>query len=263
MKPNPARLLFDAALLLLLLTIVVAVWAGSQPQPDPAWNRVQAAGVLRIGTDPTYPPFESLQDGEFVGYDVDLGRALAKRLHVRAEFVSLSLDGQYDALFAGKVDILISALPFIYERQKEVRYSQPYYQGGPLLVVRAAAGPIAAPADLAGRRLGVELGSDADMAGRRLQKTEVPSLILVPDYHTTPDALSDLVQGRIDAAVSDPLALAAFPERGRLRALDPPLADEPYVVALKRDSPRLASSVDATISDLRASGSLARIMGTP
>src|SRR5689334_934922 len=125
------RLLFDLALIAALLAIAAAVWAGAQPAPDAAWDRVQAGGVLRIGTDATYPPFESVQNGQFVGYDIDLGRAVAARVGARAEFVSIALDGQYDALLSGKVDLLLSALPFIYERQKEVRYSQPYYQAGP------------------------------------------------------------------------------------------------------------------------------------
>src|SRR3954468_23197946 len=139
------RLLFDLCLLLGLVGIGAAVWAGMQPAPDAAWDRVRAGGALRIGTDATYPPFESIKDGQFTGYDIDLGRAIAARLRVRAEFVSSALDGQYDALLSGKVDLLLSALPFIYERQKEMRYSQPYYQAGPSIVVRAGDGRITGP----------------------------------------------------------------------------------------------------------------------
>ena len=109
--------------------------------------------------------------------------------------------------------------------------------------------------------MGVELGSDADMAARRLQQGIVPGLVLVPEYHSTGDALAALVAGQVDAAISDPLGLAAFPDRAAVRALAPPLADAPYVAAMKIDSPRLAAVVDATIADLRASGGLARMMG--
>jgi len=252
---------FDLLLLALLAAIGAAVWAGMQPPPDPAWTRVQQAGVLRIGTDATYPPFENIVGGQFTGYDIDLGRAIAARMGVRAEFVSIALDGQYDALLAGQVDLLLSALPFIYERQQEVRYSQPYYQAGPLLVVRAGDARIAGPADLSGRRVGVELGSDADMAARRLHQGTVPGLVLAPEYHSAAGALAALIAGQVDAAICDPLGLAAFPDRAAVRALAPPLADSPYVAAMKIDSPRLAATVDATIADLRASGALARMMG--
>ena len=255
------RALFDGLLLLALAGIGGLVWAGTRPTPDPAWDRVQAAGVLRIGTDATYPPFENFAAGAFTGYDVDLGRAVAARLHVRPEFVNIALDGQYDALLAGKVDLLLSALPLIYERQQEVRYSQPYYQAGPRLVVRAGETGIAVPADLAGRRVAVELGSDADLAARRLQKGSVPGLILVPAFQSAPDALAALVAGQVDAAICDPPALAAYPGRAALRPLAAPLADEPYVAVLNISSPRLSGAVDQTISDLRASGALVRMMG--
>jgi len=164
------------------------------------------------------------------------------------EWVPLALDGQYDALLAGQVDMLLSALPLIYERQQEVRYSQPYFQAGPLLVVRAGEGRIAGPADLVGRRVAVELGSDADMAARRLQRTTVPGLQLAAGYHSAAEALA---------------ALAAAPERAALRALAPPLADTPYVAVVKVSSPRLAAAIDATIANARASGVLARMMGGP
>jgi ABC-type amino acid transport substrate-binding protein len=255
------RLLFDLALLLGLAAVGAAVWAGAQPLPDAAWDRVHAAGVLRVGTDPTYPPFESIENGQFTGYDIALAREIAARLGVRAEFVPIALDGQYDALLAGQVDLLLSALPFIYERQQEVRYSPPYYQAGPSLVVRAGDARIGGPGDLAGRRVGVELGSDADMAARHLQATTAPGLILVPTYHSAAEALAALAAGAVDAAVADPLGLAAAPDPAALRALDPPLADEPYVAVLKRPAPRLGAAVDATIDDLRASGALARLMG--
>jgi len=261
--PRLARLLLDLGLLLAVGAVAAAIGAGTRPLPDPAWDRVTTTGVLRIGTDATYPPFETIQNGHFTGYDVALGQAVAGRLHARAEFVALALDGQYDALLAGHVDLLISALPFIYERQQEVRYSQPYYQAGPFLVVRRGEGRIAGPSDLAGRRVAVELGSDADMAARRLQNTRVPGMVLAATYRSPAEALAALAHGQVDAAVGDRLGLAESPDHATLQVLGPPLADEPYVAVVKIDSPRLAAAVDGTITDLRASGALARMFGDP
>ena len=257
------RLLFDLILILALAGLGAEVAAGSRPAPDAAWDRVQARGVLRIGTDPTYPPFESVVNGQYTGCDIALGQAVAADLGVRVEWVPLALDGQYDALLAGQVDMLLSALPLIYERQQEVRYSQPYFQAGPLIVVRAGEGRIAGPADLVGRRVAVELGSDADMAARRLQRTTVSGLQLAAGYHSAAEALAALAGGLADAAVADPLTLAAAPQRAALRALAPPLADTPYVAVVKVSSPRLAAAIDATIANARASGVLARMMGGP
>src|SRR5207253_10532926 len=104
--------------------------------------------------------------GQIQGYDAELARALAADLGVRVEFVPMALDTMYDALASlrseGKADVLISALPFVYERQKDVRYSVPYYQAGQVLIVRADDTTIASMRDLAGKQVGVELGSNAD-----------------------------------------------------------------------------------------------------
>src|SRR5438876_5559009 len=110
--------------------LAVAVWAGQQRPPDPFLKDIEKRGVLRVGIDPTYPPFEAVRNGKIEGYDVELARALAGGLGVGVEFVPLALDTVYDALAAGKVDVLVSALPFVYEQQKDVRYSVPYYQAG-------------------------------------------------------------------------------------------------------------------------------------
>jgi ABC-type amino acid transport substrate-binding protein len=250
--------------LALIGTLALAAWWGRQPPPDPTWERMQRTGELRVGTDVTYPPFESVEDGAFVGYDMDLARALAAELGVKAVFTNIALDGQYDALAQDQVDVLISALPFIWERQKEVRYSRPYYDAGPLLVVRAGETRIAAPADLAGRTVAVELGTDADMAARRLARGGV-TLRLDATHHSTEAALAALAAGRADAAISDPLALAAYrrahrgPEGAGVQAAGPPLDSQPYVIAMRATAHRLGPALDHLLTQLQADGRLARI----
>src|SRR5437870_2447505 len=120
------RLLLNLGLVASLALLGVLVWLGQQRTPDRYLEDIQRRGALRVGLDPTYPPFESLKNGVLGGYDIELAKALASDLDVRVEFKTLALDSLYDALEAGNVDMLISALPFVYERQAKVRYSQPY-----------------------------------------------------------------------------------------------------------------------------------------
>ena len=254
---------------LLIVVMLVAVglltWLGEQRPPDRYLNAILERGSLRVGLDPTYPPFESLIDGQYVGYDVDLARAVAADLGVQLEIKPLALDTQYDALASGQVDMLISALPFIYERQKEVRYSQPYYQAGQMLVVRSGDTAIKTTADLQGKSVGVELGSNADTEARRLARTTIPTMQVRPSYHSAFDALDALTHGELDAAIVDNTSLqeylAAHP--GTLSAVLPPLTDEPFVAAMPVQAGGLASRVDAVIERLRSSGELARMMGLP
>jgi ABC-type amino acid transport substrate-binding protein len=246
-----------------LVAVGILTWLGEQRPPDRYLNAIVERGSLRVGLDPTYPPFESLSDGQYVGYDVDLARALASDLGVQLEIKPLALDTQYDALASGQVDMLISALPFIYERQKEVRYSQPYYQAGQMLVVRSGDSAIKSTSDLQGKRVGVELGSNADTEARRLARTAIPTMQVHPSYHSASDALGALTHGELDAAIVDNTSLqeylAAHP--GTLSVILPPLTDEPFVVAMPVQAGGLASRVDAVIERLRSSGELARMMG--
>ncbi|MGJ3239012.1 MAG: ABC transporter substrate-binding protein [Anaerolineae bacterium] len=127
-------------------------------------------GRLRIGTDPTYPPF-AYDDGQgFAGIDIELGYTLAERIGIEVQFVPISFDGLYDALHNGQVDILISALRPNPMRNNQVRYTQPYFDNG-LVLVSDADTPLATMSDLTDRSLAVEYGSLAhSVANNRAQR---------------------------------------------------------------------------------------------
>src|SRR5215216_5917639 len=122
------RRLLDFAIIASLALLLALVWVGQRRPADRYMEAIQAIGVLRVGLDPTYPPFDTLVDGKVAGYDAALGTAIAADLGAQVEFKTLALDTLYDALEAGDVDMLISALPIIPERRDKVRYSTPYYQ---------------------------------------------------------------------------------------------------------------------------------------
>lgn len=257
------RTLLNIALVLALLAVSALVWLGQQKPPDRYLERIRQTGTLRVGMDPTYPPFDVVQDGQVGGYDAALAQAIARDLDVQVEFKTLALDTLYDALIAGNVDMLVSALPPIPERQADVRYSVPYYQSGQVLVVRSGETAISGVGALAGKKVGVELGSNADTEARRLQRSTAPGMQLSSVYRAPDEALSALASGEVDAAITDNASaqayLAAHP--GMVSVLSPPLTDEPFVVAVPARADALALSVNATIERLRNSGELARLMG--
>jgi ABC-type amino acid transport substrate-binding protein len=256
------RPLANIAIVLLLALVALLAWVGQQQPPDTYLQAIQKTGTLRVGLDPSYPPFESLSGGQYVGHDVDLAKAIAADLGVQVEFKPLALDTQYDALAASQVDVLISALPFIYERQKEVRYSRPYYQAGQVIVARAGDTSIRSKPDLQGRRVGVELGSNADTDARQLARTTLPMQV-ISNYHSASEALYALSQGQLDAAIVDNTSAQEYlaANTNSLKVLSPSLTDEPYVVAMPVQATALSARVDATIHRLAATGDLDRMMG--
>ena len=85
-------------------------------------------GKLVIGTSPDYPPFENLENGEFVGLDMEIAKAIGEKLGLEGEFKSLQFDAIIPAVAAGgQVDMGISGFTVDPDRAKEIDFSSTYY----------------------------------------------------------------------------------------------------------------------------------------
>jgi ABC-type amino acid transport substrate-binding protein len=223
---------------------------------DVTWQAMQARGSWRVGLDPSFPPFESLDaNGVPVGYDVALAQELAEGWDLRAEIVAIGFDSLLDALQAAKVDAIISAYPYDPRLTRDVAFSQPYFDAGLQLAVPALS-PIESTADLSGKRVGVEWGSEGDMVGRQLQR-EGRTLTLVP--FETPQAVVDaLTQGQdIDAALVDSITLRQAQALGaEVRAAGPHVTSNPYVIVVPRRAHQLLAQTNQGLERLRGAGIL-------
>lgn len=253
------KTLISVALALLLVVAGVLLWRAARRGEDEVWARIQRSGVWRVGMDPSFPPFESLDgQGQPVGYDVDLARAIADRWGVAVSFEGIGFDGLVAALWAHKVESVISALPLDPRLTRDVAYSIPYFEAGLLLVVAEERADIAAPDDLAGRRLAVEWGSEGDVQGRAL-RGRLQELTLLP-FPLPQDALAAVVAGEADAALADAVTVRQFQgEHGGLRAVGSPLVSIPYVIAVPRQAPQLLTAVNDALVALQEDGTLARL----
>ena len=240
--------------LLLFVLIVRIAWHGG---PDSSLQRVKQAGVLMVALDASYPPFEATDgQGNFGGFDVDLAREIASRLGVDVEFANISFDSLYDALASRRADVVISGLRYEAERTRDVIYTPPYLDAGQVIVVRA--GAINRPADLAGRRVGVETASEGDVETRKLA-AKVPGMQIV-EYGTPEEAMAALRSQAVDAAVTDYVtALELAKGQDSLRILLPPFASDPLVVAAHAQDRTLMSEINRIIKSLRNEGVLSRL----
>ena len=227
------------------------------PPPDRSWDSVRERGTLRVGMDFGRPPFAyTAPDGQLVGLNVDLARDLAARLGVRVEIVNVSADGFYDAVRVGRIDILVSTLPPT-PAFRDIALSAPYVEIGERVIVRAGS-MLRTPDDLAGRRVGAELGSDGDLALRVFAR-RVP-LVRDSDYDTGDAALAALRAGSLDAVIADGIAarraVAADPG---LALLPLPVREQPFVWATKRTAVSLTMRTDRALAAARTDGTLARL----
>ncbi len=255
---EPPRLLHLIALAgaVVVLTLVILFWL--RPPADDSLKLVQAKGALVIATDAAYPPFASLNEqGEFVGFDPDLGREIARRLGVEARFVNVGVEGLLDALKLYKCDVVISAFPYEYGLTRDVLFSEPYFNAGPRLAVPTGASGVQGPGDLVGRRVAVELGSAADGATRLWESRGIQ----IRRTMSVSEAIQAVMRGQVDAVAGDPIALRTYiRQQGNLRLVGEPLADEEYVVVLRIQERALRDAVDKALQDIRQDGTLARLV---
>jgi ABC-type amino acid transport substrate-binding protein len=247
-----------------LSAVVVAavVLAGLQllgRDEDEFWQRLQARGELVVATDASYLPFSAVDaNGALFGFDVDLAEAIGRRLGVRVSFENITYDALLSALVAGRDDAVISAFVPQPERTREVAYTQPYFVGGTVAVIRAAAGtPLTGDplAWAAGKALAVEYGAGGDALARQWARRTVG--VQVQPLATAADAMLAVENGSVDAALVDAISAYDFlMGHPALRLAGLPLEPEPYVIAVSIKAPMLLGAMQQALSDLEADGTL-------
>lgn len=242
-----------------LVTVAAYVWlvwsvqTGAAPI-DPVYASIRERGVLRVAVDPGYRPFVEDQHGMLTGFDIELVQALAAELGVAVVFVRSGFDALYDQLTSRQADLIVSALPYAPEQGYRARFSQPYFDGGLMLVTRAVS-PIAGLLDLRDRRLGVVLGSEGDALARRLALTTPVTLVEAEEAASLTHALR---AGAIDAAILDHVAALGALASGDLR-IAAALSYEPYVLAMPAAAFQLEAEVNRALARLEARGVLAAL----
>lgn len=242
----------------LCLCLVFLLLTGCRGQED-TWQKVQETGILKVGLDPTYPPFEALNGEELVGIDVDLAAALGEELGAQIEFVHFGYDGLYDALLTEQADVLISALVVIPERTQDFAYSDPYFNAGEILVVQTGTDEIEEMADLNGRSLSVELGAQSHVLATEWAR-RLPDLTILP-FNTPDEALTAVLKQTADAALVDAISGRLYlKDNPGLKRITQPVTVEPYAVVVRANDGQLLSQLNNGLENLQASGQLDTII---
>lgn len=240
-------------LLALLMLLVPGCSRKEAPDSD-ALTRVRQAGELVIGTDATYPPFENKVGSELIGFDIELGKAVARELGIQPRWVNSTFDGIFPALLSRKFDMVISAVTITPERQKTLAFSDPYYDAGQVISLRQEQ-PLLTVDDLSGKTVGVQINTTAHVMmesrpGVRLKK-----------FNSIDLAFLDLQNGRLDAVVNDApttryMLKQSFPS---LVVAGAPFTSEHYGMAFHPDDQSLVKAVNKALAEIRASGEYDRL----
>ncbi len=211
---------------------------------------MRRSGEIHIGTDATYPPFESKVGEVYEGFDIELGEAVARRLGVRVVWTNVSFDGIFPGLIAGKYEMIISAVTITPERQAEMAFCAPYYDAGQILCVRTDEGGILKPADLSGKAAGVQINTTSQYMLERQGGVDIRK------YASMDLALLDLEQGRISAVVGDAPTIQWMISRNfpGLKMVGEMLTQDQYGFVLRKQDGELVAAVDQALAQVRAAG---------
>jgi len=174
---------------------------------DSTLDKIRKSGVMTIGTSAAYAPFDFVESGKIVGFDNDLGEAIARGMKVKAEWQNIDFKGIIAALKSGRVDILITAMTKTPQREEQIAFSVPYYDAG-IGAAFPSSHPIGKPDDLVGKVVGVQLGTSGEAFSRAIS-----GLKEIKTYDSILLALKDLENGRVQAVVN-PLPAIKYNLRG-------------------------------------------------
>ncbi len=216
---------------------------------------IRRRGVLVVGVLGTDEPqsFVDLKTREFVGYEVDLARAVAARLGVAVEFKQLSVAARIPELQQGRVDLLAASLTHTVERERQIDFSVTTFVTGQKVMVKVSSG-VTDIHQLAGKRVLTVKGGTQEPNIRRA----VPGVEVV-NFENTQQALLALQQGKGVGYVNDEASLVndaakLGTSREAYAILPTNLSVEPLALGIRKDEPRLKAEVDAALRGLEASG---------
>lgn len=243
----------------LVCAVMLAFAALVMPAAADRLDDVKARGKLIVGVSDTTPPFSFKKPGtaEVIGYDLDIVHAVAKRLGVRVETVSLSSAERVPLIQQGKIDFAATSMTRTPERLKDVDFSHIYFVTPHAVIVKKSSG-ITSVHQLAGKKAS---SASTSTAGGNLKDAEPNvEIVYVRDYAIAFDMLKE---GKVDAFPTDESVLRAIVEQdghsGDYLFLSDFTKSRNVGFALKKDEPRFKDAINHALLDVELSGEAAKI----
>jgi polar amino acid transport system substrate-binding protein len=212
-------------------------------------------GVIQVGSDIDFPPFEFVEDGEIKGFDIDLMEEIAGRLGLEVEWVDAGFDTLIPQLAADEFDAIVAAMTITDERAETIAFSEPYFESTQALLVGPDA-DIAGVDDLAGMTVGAQDGTTGEAyAADNFTDSTITSF---PSY---PAAFAALEANQIDAVLADLPAAAEQEERSELVVVEIVETDEVFGIGVQQDNDALLQAIDDTLAEMIEDGSYEEIYG--
>lgn len=241
-------------MLLMAMVMMVMMVAGcGGGEKKPADKAAEAPKVLRVGTEPTFAPFEFQKEGskDFDGFDMDLIRAIGKQLNMKVEIQNMGFDALIPAINAGNIDAAIAGMSITPDRQKAVDMSDPYYTSGLVVVVNKDNEAVKSVKDLDNKGIAAQIGTTGAERAAKVPGAKVKN------FNTNSEVFLELKNKGVDAVIIDkPVAeyyLAQGGGKETAKIVGETMEAESYGISLKKNSP-LTAKINKALLDLKKNG---------
>lgn len=243
-------------------TLAVGLASGAVQAQD-VFAKVKSTGVLKVGTETAFAPFDFIRDGKHVGFNVDLFAEMGKDMGLKIEWTELPWEGVLPGLETGKFDIVAGPATITKARIERYRFSTPIAEATVALLKKTGDDSVKVPADIAGKAVGAGKAT-AQLAQLQTYAATLSKPVTAREYPSFNEAYAELATGRI-AAVANSLPNLAYVAQQRptvFTLVQPPFGQKSYFGFPGRKDPEyktLMDAVDAAILKIKADGRMAKL----
>lgn len=250
--------------IMLMSMVLVGCGGGGEGEEaaatDESWTKIEDKGEFVLGMDEAFPPMGFRDaDGQLVGFDVDVATEVFSRLGIELKLQPIDWKVKEQELNTEKIDCIWNGFTITDERLEAMTFTKPYMKNRQVIVLMEDS-PVAALADLEGKKLGYQAGSSAEAALNGAEEFKA-GLSEVVTFDDNMKLLMDLEQGGLDAVLMDEIVARYNIEANDkgFKVLDEALADEEFGIGFRKGEEALMQKVQDTLEEMAADGKLAEI----
>ncbi|WP_067725946.1 glutamine ABC transporter substrate-binding protein [Oceanobacillus damuensis] len=235
--------------LLSFMLILILAACGTNNE---ATGSEELADTYTVVSDTSFVPFEFMDDGEYVGFDIDLIHAIADEAGFEIDMETTNFDGIIPGLQTGQFDIAIAGISITEDRKKQIDYSDPYYESGLAIGVAADNEDINGIEDLEGKTIATRLGStSASYIEDNIENAEANQ------YEQLDQAYLAVENGSADAILYDAPNVNYYIQtqgEGSLKVVGDLYQAEDYGIAITKGEEALVEAINEALAELRENG---------
>ena len=210
--------------------------------------------TLVMATNAAFPPYESVEGSEIVGIDPEIAKLIAEDIGRDLVIEDMAFDSIIAAVQSGKADIAMAGMTVTEDRKQNIDFSDPYTEAAQVIIVKSDS-DVAAPDDLTGRTVGVQIGTTGDIYAEDIEGATIER------YSKYFEAINALAQDKIDAVIVDREPGKVFVgENPDLKMIDEEFTVEEYAIGVAKNNTELLNEINASLAKLKESGKIDEII---